>query len=300
LLLLTVHHIVSDGWSNAILTSDLCAFYTAFIQDVPASLPELPIQFADYADWQHAQLADENFAAQRAYWRQKLAGNLPGLDLPFDRRPRSGPNVSGDVRSRVLPPELVRGAKALAADQSASPFMIFFAAFQVLLHRYTGQEDFLVTSPSANRSRSEFESLIGPFANPLLLRADLQGDPAFKLLLDRVRSVVLEAFSNQDIPFEMLLDEFRAPRLQVNFHHDSGLQQADCASNCTARACPIFSCPRNSSPSRTSRSRLSTAISIALVFPPPLHLPGRNPCSRISDFNCNSWRFGKMSWASRE
>jgi hypothetical protein len=226
LLLLTVHHIVSDGWSNAILTSDLCAFYTAFIQDVPASLPELAIQFADYADWQQAQLANENFATQRAYWRQKLAGNLSGLDLPFDRRPRSGPNVSGDVRSRVLPPELVRDAKALAAEQSASPFMIFFAVFQVLLHRYTGQEDFLVTSPSANRPRREFESLIGPFANPLLLRADLQGDPAFQVLLDRVRSVVLEAFSNQDIPFEMLLDEFRAPRLQVNFHHDSGLQQA--------------------------------------------------------------------------
>ena len=225
LLLVTVHHIVSDGWSNAIFTRDLCAFYSAFLQDSPASLPELPIQFADYAEWQQTQLTDDNFAAQRAYWREKLAGDLPGLDLPFDRRPRSGPNVSGDIRSHVLPPKLVRAAKALGAGENASPFMIFFAIFQVLLNRYTGQEDFLVTSPSANRQRREFEALIGPFANPLLLRADLQGNPPFRQLLGRVRNVALEAFSNQDIPFEMLLDEFQAPRLQVNFHYDSGLQQ---------------------------------------------------------------------------
>ncbi len=225
LLLVTIHHIVSDGWSNAILTRDLCAFYTAFSHNTAPPLPELAIQFADYAEWQQAQLTDDSFAAQRAYWRQKLAGDLPGLDLPFDRRPRTGPNVSGDVRSRVLPPELVRAAKSLGAQENASPFMIFFAVSQVLLHRYTGQDDFLITSPSANRQRSEFEPLIGPFANPLLLRADLQGNPSFRELLGRVRAVALEAFSNQDIPFELLLDEFQAPRLQVNFHYDSGLQQ---------------------------------------------------------------------------
>jgi non-ribosomal peptide synthetase component F/thioesterase domain-containing protein len=224
-LLVTVHHIVSDGWSNAIFTRDLCAFYNAFLDGTPAPLPELAIQFADYAEWQRTQLTNDNFAAQRTYWRQKLAGDLPGLDLPFDRGPRTGPNVSGDVRSRVLRPELLRAVKSLGTSENASPFMIFFAVFQALLHRYTAQEDFLVTSPSANRQRREFESLIGPFANPLLLRADLHGDPAFRELLGRVRNVSLEAFSNQDIPFEMLLDEFQAPRLQVNFHYDSGLQQ---------------------------------------------------------------------------
>jgi amino acid adenylation domain-containing protein len=225
LLLITVHHIVSDGWSNAILTRDLCAFYTALLQDTPSPLPQLTIQFADYADWQEARVTDDDFAAQRAYWRQQLAGDLPGLELPFDRRPRSDPNVSGEIRSRVLPLELVRAAKSLGGEENATPFMIFFAIFQVLVHRYTGQEDFLVTSPSANRQRREFESLIGPFANPLLLRANLHGDPTFQELLDRIRSVALEAFSNQDIPFEMLLDEFQAPRLQVNFHYDSGSQQ---------------------------------------------------------------------------
>ena len=226
LLLVTVHHIVSDGWSNAIFTRDLFAFYDALLQNTSAALPELNIQFADYAEWQQARLAEDDFAAQRAFWRQQLAGEFPGLDLPFDRGPRSGPSISGDVRSRVLAPELVRAAKSLGTRENASSFMIFFALFQVLLSRYTGQEDFLVTSPSANRSRREFESLIGPFANPLLLRANLRGDPTFRELLGRVRNVAVEAFSNQDIPFEMLLDEFQAPRLQVNFHYDSGLQQA--------------------------------------------------------------------------
>lgn len=224
-LLVTVHHIVSDGWSNAIFTRDLCAFYNAFLEGAPAPLPDLAIQFADYAEWQQTQLTNDSFAEQRIYWRQKLAGDLPGLDLPFDRGPRTGPSVSGDVRSRVLRPELLRAVKYFGTSENASRFMIFFAVFQALLHRYTGREDFLVTSPSANRQRREFESLIGPFANPLLLRADLHGDPTFRELLGRVRNVSLEAFSNQDIPFEMLLDEFQAPRLQVNFHYDSGLQQ---------------------------------------------------------------------------
>ncbi|MEY2489311.1 MAG: hypothetical protein QOC70_1253 [Verrucomicrobiota bacterium] len=225
LLALTVHHIVSDGWSNGILTRDLCAIYTAFLQGEPSLLPELTIQFADYADWQQARLEADDFAAQRAYWRQKLAGDLPGLDLPLDHPRLANPNIAANIRSRLLSPELARAAKALGAGENASPFMIFFATFQVLLHRYTGKTDFLVTSPSANRERREFESLIGLFVNPLLLRADLQGDPTFRELLSRVRRVALEAFSNQDIPFESLLDEFQAARLQVNFQYDSGLPQ---------------------------------------------------------------------------
>ncbi|HWM25442.1 MAG TPA: condensation domain-containing protein [Chthoniobacterales bacterium] len=225
LLLLTVHHIVSDGWSNSIILRDLCSFYTSFTDNTPLPLPELTLQFADFADWQNARLAADDFAPQREYWRQKLAGDLPGLDLPYDRPRRAALNVSGDVRSRLLPPELVRAATTLAASESASPFMIYFAVFQVLLHRYTGQVDFLVTSPSANRDRRDFESLVGLFVNPLLLRADLRGDPSFRELLGRVRAGALEAFSNQDIPFESLLDEFQAARLQVNFHYDGGLQQ---------------------------------------------------------------------------
>ena len=225
LLLLTMHHIVSDGWSNGIVTRDLCALYTALLQDKPSPLPQLNLQFADYADWQQARLAADDFAPQRDYWRRKLAGDLPGLDLPFDRPRSAAPNGLSEVRSRLVPPELVRAAKSLGAGESASAFMVFLAVFQVLLHRYTGQVDFLVTSPNANRERREFESVVGPFVNPLLLRADLHDDPNFRQLIGRVRSIALEAFSNQDIPFELLLDEFQAASLQVNFNYDSVVQQ---------------------------------------------------------------------------
>ncbi|HEV2842207.1 MAG TPA: condensation domain-containing protein, partial [Chthoniobacterales bacterium] len=242
LLLLTVHHIISDGWSNGIILRDLCQVYTSFTKDQQPSLPDLTLQFADYADWQNACLAADDFAPQRDYWRRQLAGDLPALDLPCDQPRRAALTVAGDVRSRLLPPELVRAATALAASESASPFMIFFAVFQVLLHRYTGQVDFLVTSPSANRERADFESLVGLFVNPLILRADLRGDPSFRELLGRVRRVALEAFSNQDIPFESLLDEFQAARLQVNFHYDAGLQQpATLPSGVTLESVPSVS-----------------------------------------------------------
>lgn len=217
LLLLTVHHIVTDGWSNGVLIAELCACYTAFVTGKNPSLPELPIQFADYADWQHKRLAADDFSWQREYWRQQLAGDLPVLDLPTDRPRLRGCDNSGDSRSRLLAPELVGAAKALAAREEISPFMLFLAVFEVLLHRYTGQTDFVVTSPSANRQRQEFEPLIGPFVNPLLLRADLRDDPTFCELLCRVRRVALDAFGNQDVPFELLLDKFQPSRLQVNF-----------------------------------------------------------------------------------
>jgi non-ribosomal peptide synthetase component F/thioesterase domain-containing protein len=223
LLVLTVHHIVSDGWSNGVLTRDLGALYVAFLKDEPSPLPALTIQFADYADWQQTRMDGDDFAAQRNYWREKLAGALPGLDLPLDRPRLTSSHISGNIRSRMLQLKLVRAAQALGAAESASPFMVFFAIFQVLLHRYTGKTDFLVISPSANRERREFETLVGLFVNPLLLRADLHGDPTFRELLVRVRRVALEAFSNQDVPFESLLDEFQGAQLQVNFQYDSGL-----------------------------------------------------------------------------
>ena len=225
LLLLTVHHLVSDGWSNMILVRDLCTTYTALLKGTPSPLPDLTLQFADYADWQAARIAADDFAGQRAYWQSKLAGEIAGLQLPFDHTQRGGPTAASDSRTRLLPAELVRAAKSLGATEGASPFMVFFTAFEALLYRYTDQVDFLITSPTANRERSEFESVVGSFANPLLLRADLQGDPSFHELLGRVRKVALEAFANQDIPFEALLDEFDAAQIQVNFNYDVGAQQ---------------------------------------------------------------------------
>jgi non-ribosomal peptide synthetase component F/thioesterase domain-containing protein len=221
LLVLTVHHIISDGWSNGVLTRELCAGYAAFAQNDELSLPELHIQFADYADWQHERLEADDFAWQREYWRQQLSGDLPVLDLPTDRPRLKARNAAGDLRSRALPPDLVDAAKALSTREGASPFMLFLAVFQVLLYRYTGQTDFLITTPSANRQRQEFESLIGLFVNPLLLRADLRDDPSFTELLGRVRRVALDGFVNQDVPFELLLDEFQPSRLQVNFLYQS-------------------------------------------------------------------------------
>ncbi|MGI9088548.1 MAG: condensation domain-containing protein [Chthoniobacterales bacterium] len=224
LLLLAIHHIVSDGWSNGILVRDLCEAYSALLQNRAPAWPELPLQFADYADWQQTRLTNDDFAGQREYWRANLAGDFPALDLPYARTAHAD-SSGGETASCLLPPELVRAAKSFAAAENATPFMIFFAAFQALLHRYTGQTNFLVTSPSANRERPEFESLVGLFVNPLLVRADLRGGPNLRELLARVRTISLEAFSNQDIPFGLLLDEFQAARLQVNFHYDAGWQQ---------------------------------------------------------------------------
>jgi hypothetical protein len=221
LLLLVLHHIISDGWSNGLLARELWTFYEAFAVKQAPPLPPLRLQFADYAHWQQERLAANDFVVQREYWRRQLAGDLPVLDLPTDRPRARTQTGASDVRARRLAPELVRSAKTFAAREGASSFMFFLALFQALLHRYTGQTDFLITSPSANRQREEFESLIGPFVNPLLLRADLRADPSFRELLGRVRSVAMDALENQDVPLELLLDEFHSSRLQVNFLYQS-------------------------------------------------------------------------------
>ena len=219
LFLLTLHHIISDGWSNGLLVRDLFASYTALQTNESTALPELSIQFADYAQWQQERIEAGDFDWQREYWRRQLAGELPALDLPVDRpRLRARPRA-GEVCGRRLATDLVEAARALAAREGASPFMVYLALFEVLLHRYTGQSDFLISSPSANRERPEFDSVVGLFVNPLLLRADLRGDPSFRDLLSRVRTTALEAFANQDVPFELLVDEFEGSRLQVNFLH---------------------------------------------------------------------------------
>ncbi len=174
LLLLTVHHIVSDGFSNGLLLRDLAAFYTALVEDADADLPALPIQFADYAEWQEARLAGGDFVSQCDYWKEKLAGDLPALDLPFDHLHLGGSVSTGAVRSALLPAKFTRAAKAFAASENASGFMIYLAAFQALLHRYSGQNDFLITTPSANRDRPEFAALVGSFCEPIAFTRRLE------------------------------------------------------------------------------------------------------------------------------
>lgn len=226
LLLLNLHHIITDGWSNGIIVRELCSAYSALIRREPRVWSESRLQFADYAEWQRERLAADDFAWQREYWRRQLAGDLPVLDLPTDRPRLKSRNTHGGLRSRVLPPELVGAAKALASSEDGSPFMLFLAIFEVLLQRYSGQEDFLITTPSANRQGQNLESVVGLFVNPLLLRAQLRGDPTFTELLKRVRQAALEGFTNQDVPFELLLDEFQPRHLQVNFLYQAAFFEA--------------------------------------------------------------------------
>jgi thioesterase domain-containing protein len=231
LLLITLHHIICDGWSNGLILRELGVLYTAFVKSEPAPLPELPLQFADYADWQTKALASGALSGQFDYWRKQLAGELPTLDLPTkpERRARraGGIGAPAAIRWRTLPPLLARELKSLGARENASGFMVFLAAFCAMLRQTArgGPEDILVSTPSANRGRSEVEGVVGLFVNPLLLRTSLAGDPSFRELMGRVRRVVLDAFAHGDTPFEWIIEEIKPRRLQVNFIYQQAFLQ---------------------------------------------------------------------------
>lgn len=223
--LLTMHHIVSDAWSTGILIRELRTLYEAYSLGQPFSLPELPIQYADFAAWQHQWLQDEVLDTQLAYWKKQLGGgNLPVLQLPTDRpRPRVQ-TFRGARQTFSLSADLTAALKALSQKEEATLFMTLLAAFKTLLYRYTAQADILVGSPIANRNRTEIEGLIGFFINTLVLRTDLSGNPTFRELLKRVRQVTWEAYDHQDLPFEKLVDELQperdlsySPLFQVKF-----------------------------------------------------------------------------------
>jgi amino acid adenylation domain-containing protein len=211
-LLLTVHHIVTDGWSQSILLRELSVLYAAVAAGEPSPLPELPLQYADFADWQRRWLAGEELARQLAYWKERLAGVPDLLELPTDRPRPAARSLRGDSLQLDLPPDLTRSLTRLAQSEGTTLFMVLLAAFDALLFRYTSQEAFLVGSPIANRNREETEGLIGFFVNTLALRADLAGDPGFRELLRRIRQVTLEAYEHQDLPFEKLVEELRPER----------------------------------------------------------------------------------------
>jgi amino acid adenylation domain-containing protein len=223
-LILTIHHIVFDAWSMGVLIQELAALYEAFSSETPHVLPELPIQYADFACWQRQWLQGEVLYRQLAYWKQKLGGDLPVLQLPTDR-PRSPlPTFRGARQPLTLPQTLTEALKNLSQRQGVTLFMTLLAAFKTLLYRYTGQEDLLVGTAIAGRNQPETESLIGCFVNTLVLRTDLSGNPTFLTLLVRVREVALEAYAHQDLPFEKLVEELRperdlshSPLFQVGF-----------------------------------------------------------------------------------
>ncbi|MFB3092706.1 MAG: condensation domain-containing protein, partial [Dehalococcoidia bacterium] len=211
-LMLTMHHVVSDGWSLNVLFRETTTLYQAFSTGEPSPLPEIPIQYADFALWQRQWLQGEELESQLAYWKEQLDGIPPVLELPTDRPRPAVETFRGAQQFLLLPDALTRSLKALSQREEVTLFMTLLAAFQTLLHRYTGQDDILVGFPIANRNRAEIEGLIGFFVNTLVLRTDLSGEPTFRELLGRVREVALDAYTHQDLPFEKLVAELHPER----------------------------------------------------------------------------------------
>ncbi|MCP4656497.1 MAG: amino acid adenylation domain-containing protein, partial [bacterium] len=229
-LLLTLHHIIADGWSIEVLAGELAAFYQhPAAGDRPAGLSDPPIQYADFACWQRQWLTGAVLEEQLAYWRETLAGAATALELPADRPRPPVASHRGAALSRPLPSALGEPLKSLGRRQGTTLFMTLLAAFFALLHRYTGQRDLLVGTPVANRGRRQIEGLIGLFLNTLVLRGDLAGEPGtdgptYRELLCRVRAAALGAYTHQDVPFERLVEELeperdlsRSPLFQVMF-----------------------------------------------------------------------------------
>ena len=215
LLAMVMHHIVSDAWSMGVLLRELGALYAAFAAGEPPPLPELPVQYPDFARWQRRWLAGEALEREVAHWRRTLAGAPESLELPYDRPPGPGMGARGGRRPFALPAGLYGGLLELARRAGWTPFMAVLAGFQALLARLAhddGREDVVVGSPVANRNRLELEGLIGFFINTLALRLDLSGDPSFWELGRRVRAVALDAYSHQDVPFEKLVEELAPDR----------------------------------------------------------------------------------------
>ncbi len=211
-LILTIHHIVSDGWSMGIFFRELSELYNAFTSNRPATLAELPIQYPDFALWQREWLKSAEVEPQLAYWRQQLRGELPVLDLPADRPRPLVQGTSGSKHHLNISPALTEELKKLSRSAGTTLFMTLLGAFQTLLHRYTSQDDLTIGTTIAGRNSAEVEDLIGCFLNTLVLRTDLSGDPTFRELLGRVREVTLNAYTNQDVPVEMLLEELQPGR----------------------------------------------------------------------------------------
>jgi amino acid adenylation domain-containing protein len=216
-VLLAMHHIVSDGWSMGILIRDVSSLYTAFSQGRPSPLPELSIQYADFARWQREWLQGEVLAGQVAYWRDRLAGLAPVLRLPADRARPSAQTHRGAVELFALPLPLSEGLRRLSRREGVTLYMTLLSAFQALLGRYAGEEDVAVGSAIAGRTQSELEELIGFFVNTLVMRTDLAGDPTSRQLLRRVREVALGAYAHQDVPFEKLVEELQ-PQRNLSHH----------------------------------------------------------------------------------
>jgi pristinamycin I synthase-3/4 len=211
-LLATMHHIVSDGWSMSVMTREIGALYAAFAAGAASPLPELALQYADYALWQRSWLDGEAMERQLGYWRERLADAPPVLELPTDRPRPAEPSGRGGEVPFAVPAALAGRLQALARSEGATLYMVLLAAYQAVLSRWSGQDEVVVGSPVAGRSHRALEPLIGFFVNNLAMRTDLSGDPSFRALLGRVREGALQAYAHQDVPFEKLVAELQPAR----------------------------------------------------------------------------------------
>ncbi|MBG5855119.1 non-ribosomal peptide synthase/polyketide synthase [Pseudomonas aeruginosa] len=225
-LVLTLHHIIADGWSMQVLVDELIRVYAALRHDQPPALAELPIQYADFAAWQRQWMDGGERERQLGYWVSRLGGEQPLLELPSDRPRPQQQSHRGRRIGIPLPAELAEALRRLAQAEQGTLFMLLLASFQALLHRYSGQNDIRVGVPIANRNREETEGLIGFFVNTQVLRAELDGQLPFRELLRQVRRAVVEAQGHQDLPFEQLVDALQperslshAPLFQVMYNH---------------------------------------------------------------------------------
>jgi natural product biosynthesis luciferase-like monooxygenase protein len=212
LLVLTFDHIVIDGWSHGVFLSEMTALYEAFLAGKPSPLPQLAIQYTDFADWQQKWFKGENIEPHLAYWRKQLAGAPPVLELPADHPRPVVETFRGARHFLRFNKDLIDALSTVGRKENSTLFMVFLAAFQVLLSKYSDREDIILGSPIANRNRAETEALIGSFMNTLVLRGDLRGDPSFLEFLQRVRRVCLDAYAHQDLPFEQLVADIQPPR----------------------------------------------------------------------------------------
>src|SRR5262249_10956654 len=224
ILVLTIHHIVSDGWSMGVLYREIALLYEAFSSGKPSRLPQLPIQYTDFAHWQRQFFQGKVLESQYSYWKGQLDGVPPLLELPTDCPRPEVQTFRGASRPVQLTKSLAEALKAFSRQEGVTLFMTLLAAFETLIHRYTGQEDLVVGSPTVGRNQVETEGLIGVFVNMLVLRTDFSGNPTFLELLARVREVVLGAYAHPDLPFEDLIERLRIkrtlsfnPLLQVMF-----------------------------------------------------------------------------------
>ncbi|KRB71153.1 hypothetical protein ASE07_27265 [Noviherbaspirillum sp. Root189] len=211
-LLITMHHIVSDGWSMGVLTREMSSLYRAFVEGADDGLPPLTVQYADYAAWQRRWLSGDVLQAQSDYWRRTLAGAPTLLDIPSDRPRPAQQDYAGSFVTLELDPELSQGLDRLSKRHGATLFMTLLGAWAILLSRMSGQQDLMIGTPIANRTRTEVEPLIGFFVNTLALRMDLSGSPSVKEMLARVKARALEAQQNQDLPFEQVVEIANPPR----------------------------------------------------------------------------------------